>query len=254
MARRFLTFAAAAIIILSLALAFGLFYLGERKQRDRVAEAPPSIAVPEIREALPPQAPRTPDVRRPQPQRPDAFEFAPLEPPAQLTPGAVTTDLARLIVSRYRPATKDVSAHLDLELHEIIERYAPEELQPGGPYVYAVSPTALRLGSLLFSGQLVEKLGQEARRARTESPEGMGLSPEQSEEVLRLTAAWLRGVALCPRLVRQGAASPAPLRPGECEGAMEWVHGLLDRKGLVEVEAAASGILQGLAARIEKRE
>jgi hypothetical protein len=249
MARRFLTFAAATVVILSLVLALGFFYLGERKQRDKVVEAPPSIAVPEIREAVPP---RTPDVRRPQPQRPEAFEFAPREPPAQLTPGAVTTDLARLMVSRYRPATEDAPAHLDLRLDEIIERYAPEELQPGGPYVYAVSPTALRLGSLLFSGQLAEKLHQEARRARTESPEGMGLSQEQSEEVLRLTAAWLRGVALCPRLVRQGAASPAPLRPGECEGAMDWVHGLLDRKGLVEVEAAASGILRDLAARIEK--
>ena len=217
MARRILTFAAATVVILSLALALVLFYLGERKQRDRVAEAPPSLALPEIREPVPPRAP---DLRRPQPQSPDVFEFAPLEPPAQLTPGTLTTDLARLMVSRYRPATTDAPALLDLGLDEIIERYAPEELQPGGPYVYAVSPTALRLGSLLFSGQLVEKLRQEARRARAESPEGMGLSQEQSEEVLRLTAAWLRGVALCPRTVSQGAASPAPLRPGECEGAM----------------------------------
>ncbi len=250
MTRRFLTYAALATIVLVLGLALGFLYLGERGQTDRVDEVPPPTIVPEIREAVPPPVL---DGQRPPRQRPDTAEPVPLEPPAQLTPATFTTDLARFVVSRYRPAAKGEPARLDLGLHELIRRYAPEELQPGGPYVYAVSPTTLRLGSLLFIGQLVEKLHHEVQRAHDEGSEGT-LSPEQSKEVLRLTAAWVRGIALCPRMVRQGAASPPPLRPGECEGAMDWVHGLLDRKGLAEVEAAASGILMDLAARIEKRE
>ncbi len=236
---------AAISVILVCVLAAGVFfYLGVLHEKARRVDTPHHTSDRELSAKVSP---------RPIPAPPEALVMKPgaelPPPPTVMTPGNFTTDLATLVLSRYRPSSGSGPGRLDLRLMDLVGRYAPADLRPGGGYVYAISPAAVRFASVLFANVLLEKLRAEALAAQ--APD-VGLTPEQSADLLRATADWLRAAAQCPQTARNGAPFPDVLDKRDCREAMDWVHGVLDKGNIAEVEATASDILENFAARVEQ--
>jgi len=147
-------------------------------------------------------------------------------------------DAASYLVSRYeRHGSK---GRLRLKLYDLVDRYAPTDLPQN--VVYAVSPTALRLVFLFSEKRFAELLRQQAEAE---------LPPKTAAHFLQLAGQWLQGAANCPAaLEEQRPILTAPLEITDCKRSLERVRAMLDPTTRNEVEAAASTLLEKLAATI----
>jgi len=190
------------------------------------SERPPEPA------PLPELPPDEPEAAVPEAVEPGGVPAAPLD---ISSPAEAMQDVARQLLAHYR--TVGGKGVFDLELYDLVDRYAPADLEQG--MVYAVSPTAMRLVFMFTQSRFVEILRQEA---------GERLSPEAQAEFLTLLGRWLHGAAACPAALRQDRPMlAAPLDVQDCERSLKRLRGMLSSENLAEVENTAAILLQQLA-------
>lgn len=180
---------------------------------------------------LPPDVPATED---------DAKATRAPEAPAGIaSPAEAMRDAARFLLSRYEYLGK--RGRLNLELYDLVERYAPKDLPPN--MVYAVSPTAMRLVFMFTEQRFVELLRQEAQAQ---------LPVDAAADFLQRTAEWLHGAASCVQALELDRPRlAAPLDGDDCRRSLARIRSMLDQGNRIELESTAERLLKQLAADVE---
>lgn len=230
----------------------------------RHAGGPEPMRTPPVGKPAPPPQPQTPPQPAPAPAGPPA-----LAPQPEFERVDLATDLARFVIAQCHPAGTPGGGKqgaVTLTLAQLVERYAPHTALPAPaapdsqPPSLGVelSPIMLEIVYAIAAGRVVAAVGASAEDAARAGPAAAlsdNLAPRRAAELLRLSAAWLRGLAQCsdasPAREERAAAPASGL---DCGYAQRWFDGLLaGQRDKERTVSKAATLLGQLSVRLEQR-